>query len=421
MSERTAEAPDLSKASHDFVPPQALVDFMSAGWIDRPSCARAPPADQPIRRAPQSAFVGISRERISSFRPDANACARTTRPSGFVPRATSHIWPAATASPAPFSCWNRRAQAIARSSSCWSTIAAKPSSSPIASTANSGSDAIAASRRAKRITAPTNAGRRVRCRSTSTSSQQAEYPLRLVRGHDEDDRSPIRSDRCGCRARRNISPRCGSSKTNTSSASCARPARSPKLAFEDAIRAMRGVHEPNARSKARFGIARASKPTTSATSRSPPPRNTPARCIGRATMGRCVRAVFCCSMPASSAIRSTLPTSRARCRFPEHFRPSSERSTKSFGELSKPASRARSPGNDFLEPGRRATRVMAEALIDLGILKTSRRRGARPRKALSPPLYAPWRQSHARPRRARLRRRSRERVSLRQAARQEWC
>src|SRR5579863_8334777 len=52
MSERTADLQTgPAKASHDFEPPQALVDFMAEGWIDRPvDWDRHPQADRFAQR-----------------------------------------------------------------------------------------------------------------------------------------------------------------------------------------------------------------------------------------------------------------------------------------------------------------------------------------------------------------------------------
>lgn len=44
MFERTADAPaEPKKAAHDFEPPQALIDFMAGNWIDRPAVTSAHP------------------------------------------------------------------------------------------------------------------------------------------------------------------------------------------------------------------------------------------------------------------------------------------------------------------------------------------------------------------------------------------
>jgi Xaa-Pro aminopeptidase len=46
-AERNASAPlDPSKASHDFVPPEALVEFMTSGWLERPAAATVEPEAQ---------------------------------------------------------------------------------------------------------------------------------------------------------------------------------------------------------------------------------------------------------------------------------------------------------------------------------------------------------------------------------------
>ena len=47
-AERTAEKPtDAARTSYDFVPPNALIEFMSDGWIDRPAKSdRHPQADR---------------------------------------------------------------------------------------------------------------------------------------------------------------------------------------------------------------------------------------------------------------------------------------------------------------------------------------------------------------------------------------
>jgi len=62
-AEKTAEKPtDASRASHDFTPPKALVDFMAGGWIDRPAAAGVHPQAERFR---------TRRERLSKSYPGA--------------------------------------------------------------------------------------------------------------------------------------------------------------------------------------------------------------------------------------------------------------------------------------------------------------------------------------------------------------
>ena len=140
-----------------------------------------------------------------------------------------------------------------------------------------------------------------------------------------------------------------------------------KLGFEDVIRAMRTARA-SARSKRRSGAARASRPTTSATSPSPPRANTPARCTGLATTAQSSAERSCCSTPASNATRSTPPTSRARCRFQGRFSHEQRTVYELVCKAQRAGIEAAVAGNDFLEPNRRAMRVLAEGLVDLGIL-----------------------------------------------------
>ncbi len=88
QSKETAEKPvEPGKAAHDFVPPQALVEFMSSGWIDRPSAREIHPEAERFRarraalsRAYAGTYVvlpaGVERVRANDtsfrFRPSSD-------------------------------------------------------------------------------------------------------------------------------------------------------------------------------------------------------------------------------------------------------------------------------------------------------------------------------------------------------------
>ena len=118
-------------------------------------------------------------------------------------------------------------------------------------------------------------------------------------------------------ARRRRSPRCGCSRTRRRSRELHAAIDSTQRGFEDVIRGLRTARRASARWRASSTCARASRATTSATAPSPPRARTPASCTGRSNDGHAAEGRRCsCSTPASRATRSTPRTSPARCPSP---------------------------------------------------------------------------------------------------------
>ena len=168
-ADRTAEKPaDASRASHDFVPPKALIDFMAGGWIDRPAATGVHPQAERFRTRRELLgksypgdylIVPAGRERVR-----AND---TAYPFSAVERLRVPDRPRRTRrGPDPRA---RRRRASQRPVRRRRTTAARPNSSRTASTASFGSDGIAASKRARPFTAWTRAVRSSRRRVTSRS------------------------------------------------------------------------------------------------------------------------------------------------------------------------------------------------------------------------------------------------------------
>ena len=117
-----------------------------------------------------------------------------------------------------------------------------------------------------------------------------------------------------------------------------------------------------------FGLWRGTPATASATTRSSPRATTPARCTGSATTATCATATCCSSTPASRSTRlytadvtRTLPVNG---RFTEAQRKVYE----AVLEAQEAGMAAVKPGNTFKDVHAAAIRVIAEKLVEWGLL-----------------------------------------------------
>ena len=242
----------------------------------------------------------------------------------------------------------RRRRAIAACCSCRRTTAARPSSSPIASTASFGSGAIAASKRAARSTAWTKAARSQALRALSRGAARREVSAcASCAATTRTSTACFEADRRRRRAGGTSLGDRGWSRTSTSLPSCAKRARSPSSRFEDAIRAMRtGKSEREIEaafwSRARIDANDTGYLTIAAAAEhactlalDEKRRRAARRRAAAARRRRRVRVALHRRHHAHAADLRTLLTGAAR------------RSTTSSGRRSAPASRPSSPGTTF--------------------------------------------------------------------------
>lgn len=367
-TERNAPIPqDPSKASYDFVPPNALVDFMSRDWIDRPvSRARHPQAERFAQRRAElsKAYPGTylvipaGRERVRAndtffrFRPSSDfaylvgigepGSVLVLEPEGSGHRSLLFVTAHNRGKPEFFTdrvygeLWVGRHRGVEESREYY------------------GVDG---------------------CRSFGELPEylqevrDAKYPIRVLREHDDEvDRRFEASDDDAELAEHLSEMRLVKDEHELDELrkACA----ISKLAFEDAIRAMRTGTSERAIEAAFWGRARIE-----------------ANDVGYLTIA--AAGEHACTLHWThndGALRQgelllldagvecdSLYTADITRTLPVSGRYSSEQRTiyELVWEAQKAGIDAAVVGNDFLEPHRRATRVLAEGLIGLGILKTS--------------------------------------------------
>ncbi|HLY01745.1 MAG TPA: aminopeptidase P family protein [Candidatus Cybelea sp.] len=199
--------------------------------------------------------------------------------------------------------------------------------------------------------------------------REASYPLRVMRGHDEAiDRAFERSDGDAELAERLSETRL--LKDEYELAELRKACAITKLAFEDAARAMRSARSERAIEAAFWGRARIEANDvgylTIAASGDHACTLHWTRNDGPLSPGELLlldAGVECDSLYTADVTR-TLPISG-------RFTPEQRTIYDLVWEAQRAGIEAVAPGVDFLEPGRRAVRVLAQGLIDLGVLKVS--------------------------------------------------
>jgi len=368
MSERTADAPaDLSKASHDFEPPAALIDFMTRDWLERPIARpRDPQAGRfaSRRELVSKAFPGTylivpaGRERVRAndtnfrFRPSSDfaylagggepGALLVLEPEGSRHRSLLFV-PEHNRGKAAFftdrvygELWVGRHRGVEESLTYY------------------GVD---------------------ECRSLAAIPEYleelsaAKYPLRVLRNHDDDiDRRFEATDADAEFAQYLAELRLV--KDEYELAELRKACAISKLAFEDAIRAMRTAKSERAIEGAFWNRARVEANdvgylTIAAASEHACTlhwtRNDGALRPGELLL---LDAGVECDSLYTADITRTMPISG-------RFSPEQRAVYDLVWEAQRAGIEAVVAGNDFLEPHRRAMRELAQGLIDLGILKVS--------------------------------------------------
>lgn len=367
-AESSAQTPvQPSRASHDFVPPQALVEFMSANWIDRPAAKEVHP--QAGRFAARRAELGKAYPGVYLVVPAgcervrANDTSFRFRPSSdfaylmgpgepgavlvLEPHGSSHrsvlFVPEHNRGKAEFftdrvygELWVGRHRGVEESRSYF------------------GVDEC----------------RSMRERAAYLDELHAAgYPLRVLRTHDaEIDRRFPESDADAELAERLSEMRL--IKDEYELDELRRACALSKLAFEDAIRAMRAATSERAIEGAFWNRARIEANdvgylTIAAAGEHACTlhwtRNDGALRAGDLLL---LDAGVECDSLYTADITRTLPVSG-------RFSPEQRAIYELVWEAQRAGIEAAVAGNDFLEPHRRAVRVLAQGLIDLGILKSS--------------------------------------------------
>jgi Xaa-Pro aminopeptidase len=368
MSERTAEAPDLSKASYDFVPPQALIDFMSGGWSVRPVSRERQPQTERFaerRRSLSAAYPGThlivpaGRERVR-----ANDTSFRFRPSSdFAYLAGGDAEPGAVLVLEPQGAGHR---------TLFFVLEHNRGKAEFFTDRVNGELWVGRHRGVEESKAYYGADE---CRPTTGLSEYfdelnaGKYPVRVVRGHDEDvDRRFEATDADAELAQYLSEMRLVKDEYELEELrqACA----ISKLAFEDAIRAMRNAKSERAIEGAFWNRARVEANdvgylTIAGAGEHACTLHWTRNC-GRLSQGELLlldAGVECDSLYTADITR-TLPISGK-------FSPEQRTIYEIVWRAQKAGIEGVVAGNDFLEPGRRAARVMAEALIDLGILNVS--------------------------------------------------
>ncbi len=367
-AEKNLERPqDAARASHDFVPPATLVEFMSSDWIDRPIARdRHPEADRfaqrrdAVSRAYPGTYVVVpaGRERVRAndtffrFRPSSDfmyltgggepGAALVLEPHGSGHRSLLFV-PAHNRGTAEFftdrvygELWVGRHRGVDESRAYYGVDDCRPMAAL---------DEYLAELR------------------------DGEYPLRVVRGLDEEvDRRFEASDGDAELAEHLSEARL--TKDEYELEELRKACAISKRAFEDVIRAMRTAKSEREIEAAFWARARIEANDigymTIAAAAEHACTLHWTRNDGEVRRGELLlldAGVECDSLYTADITR-TLPVSG---------RYSAEQRT--IYDIVYEAQRAgiegAVAGNDFLEPHRRATRVLAQGLIDLGILKSS--------------------------------------------------
>jgi Xaa-Pro aminopeptidase len=358
---------DPSKASHDFQPPKALIDFMSSGWLDRPIPAGVHPEVDRFRQRRESLgrsypgsylVVPAGRERVRAndtafrFRPSSDFAYLTgggepgavliLEPDGAAHRSLLFA-PAHNRGRAEFftdrvygELWVGRHRGVEESRAFYGVDEGRPL------------QALA---------------------SYLDELSSAKYPLRLLRSHDDDiDRLFEKTDADDELAEHLSESRLV--KDDYELAELRKACAITKLAFEDAIRAMRIAKSEREIEAAFWSRARVDANDTGYLTIAAAAdhactlhwtKNDGALKAGALLL---LDAGVECESLYTADVTRTLPISG-------RFSPEQATIYDLVWNAQRAGIEAVAPGNDFLEPHRRATRVLAEGLIDLGILKMS--------------------------------------------------
>ena len=367
-TERNADIPlDPARASYDFVPPQALIDFMTGGWIDRPAARQTHPQTARFaqrREALSKTYPGTylvvpaGRERVRAndtffrFRPSSDFAYLTGggEPGAvlvFEPEGARHrtllFVPEHNRGKAEYftdrvsgELWVGRHRGVEESATYYGVDVCRPSHSVGA---------------------------------YLDELRDAKYPVRLVRSHDDEvDQRFEPSDADGELAEHLSEMRLIKDEYELDElrAACALS----KLGFEAVIRAMRTAKSEREIEAAFDGRARIDANDTGYLTIAAAgehactlhwTRNDGLLHAGELLL---LDAGVECNSLYTADITRTLPISG---RF------SAEQRTiyDLVWEAQRAGIEAAVAGNDFLEPHRRAVRVLAQGLIDLGVLRTS--------------------------------------------------
>jgi Xaa-Pro aminopeptidase len=366
--QRNVDAPsDPAKASHDFEPPQALIDFMATGWLDRPAASDIQPqADRYAQRraALSKAYPGTylvvpaGRERVRAndtffrFRPSSDfayllgagepGAVLVLEPVGAAHRSLLFV-PEHNRGKAEFftdrvygELWVGRHRGVDESRGFYGVDECRPLGTRGA---------------------------------YFEELRDAGYPVRLVRSHDDEiDGRFEESDGDGELAEHLSEMRL--IKDDYELAELRKACAISKLSFEDAIRAMRAGKSERAIEGAFWGRARTEAndvgylTIAAASEHACTLHWTKNDGVLRAGDLLLLDAGVECDSLYTADITRTLPISG-------RFSPEQRTVYELVWEAQRAGIEAVAPGNDFLEPHRRAMRVLSQGLIDLGILKMS--------------------------------------------------
>ncbi|MGC2635270.1 MAG: aminopeptidase P family protein [Candidatus Cybelea sp.] len=367
-SEQNTPLPaEAGRPNQAFIPPAPLVEFMATDWIDRPSVAQRHPQTQRFaqRRAALSqanrgiyAVVPAGPERVRAndtffrFRASSDfaylvgngepGAVLVLEPNGAGHRSLLFVLDHNRGTPEFFTdrqageLWVGRHRGVAESRTYYEVDD---------------------------------------CRSLKQLAgylhelRDAKYPLRVTRGHDEEiDRVFERSDGDAELAEALSETRL--IKDEYELAELRKACAITKVAFEDAARAMRTAKSERAIEAAFWSRARIEANDVGYLTIAAAGDHA---CTlhwthndGRLLPGELLlldAGVECDSLYTADVTR-TLPISG-------RFSPEQRTIYDLVWEAQRAGIEAVAPGNDFLEPGRRAARILAQGLIDLGILKVS--------------------------------------------------
>jgi Xaa-Pro aminopeptidase len=367
-AEQNVKVPtEPTKSNQSFVPPEALVEFMSGGWIDRPVTRdRHPQADRFAQRrdALSKSYPGIylvipaGQERVRAndtffrFRPSSDfaylmgggepGAVLVLEPAGQGHRSVLFV-PAHNRGTAEFftdrvygELWVGRHRGVEESRAYYGVDECRP----------------------------------LQARSEYLQElREAKYPIRVLRTHDDEiDRHFEETDGDAELAEHLSETRLV--KDEYEVAELRKACALSKLAFEDVIRAMRTAKSERAIEAAFAGRARIEANdvgylTIAAAAEHACTlhwtRNDGALRPGELLL---VDAGVECESLYTADITRTVPISG-------RFSPEQRTIYDLVWRAQRAGIEGAVAGNDFLEPHRRATRVLAQGLIDLGILKTS--------------------------------------------------
>jgi Xaa-Pro aminopeptidase len=367
-AERNATPPnEVRKTNYDFVPPPALVEFMAGNWIDRPSQPQAHPqagrfAQRRTALSPEYRgtylIVSAGRERIRAndtayrFRTSSDfaflagdgepGSVLVLEPDGAQHRSLLFVLDHNRGRPEFFAdrfageLWVGRHRGVAESRIYYGVDECRPL------------QALA---------------------GYLQETRDAAYPVRVLRGNDDDvDRIFKRTDGDAEFAERLSEMRLV--KDDYELDELRKACALTKLGFEDAVRAMRTATSEREIEAAFWSRARIEANDVGyLTIAAAGPhactlhwtRNTGAVSPGDLLL---LDAGVECDSLYTADVTRTLPISG-------RFSPEQRTIYDLVWEAQRAGIAAVTPGNDFLEPNRRAARVLAQGLIDLGILKCS--------------------------------------------------